>query len=89
MNETDRFLAAMLADKLVEPVDITLSFDDGERLQLDGLYTISLDAIADLDDAAALRLFRAGHLQLAYAMAGSLRQVAVLAKRRNDRLFGG
>jgi len=46
---------------------------------------VSLDRLRDVDDAAALRLFRAGHLQLAYTMAGSLKQVPRLARLRNQR----
>ncbi|WP_419814548.1 SapC family protein [Glacieibacterium sp.] len=86
VEETDAFLAAMLRHKLVEPIDISLRFDDGETLTLDGLYTISLDAVQDLDDATALEFFRQGYLQLAYCVAGSLRQVPLLARRRNRRL---
>jgi hypothetical protein len=84
--ETDTFIAALLQAKILEPIDISLRFDDGEKLVLEGLYTASLDALGDLDDATALRLFREGHLQLAYAMIGSLKQVPVLAQRRNRRL---
>ncbi|MEO9133102.1 MAG: SapC family protein, partial [Sphingomonas sp.] len=83
---TDAFIATMMAKKLIEPVDISLSFDDGETLALEGLYTVSLDGLHDLDDKAALDLFRCGYLQLAYCMAGSLRQVPVLARRRNRQL---
>jgi hypothetical protein len=72
--------------KLVEPIDIALSFDNGERLTLQGLYTVSRDALRDLGDADVLRLFRSGHLQLAYTMAGSVSQLAVLAQARNRRL---
>ncbi len=53
-----------------------------------GLYTVSLDALAELDDAAVLNLFRRGYLQLIYAMSGSLRQISSLAKRRNDKIAG-
>jgi hypothetical protein len=88
-EETDAFIRSVLEQRLVEPIDITLSFDDGEKLHLEGLYTVSLDSIAELDDAAALSLFRRGHLQLAYTMAGSLRQIPVLANRRNERLASG
>ncbi len=84
--ETEGFIAAMLAAKLLEPIDISLRFDDGETLVLDGLYTVSLDALGDLDDGTILKLFRIGHLQLAYCMIGSLKQVPVLAQRRNRRL---
>jgi len=84
--ESERFIQALLAHKLVEPVDVDLSFDDGKSLSLNGLYTVSLDAVGELDDAAALELFRAGDLQLIYAMNGSLKQVSALAKLRNDKL---
>jgi hypothetical protein len=82
---TKAFIAALLDLKLIESIDIALNFDGGERLTLQGLYTVSLDRLRDIDDAAALRLFRAGHLQLAYTMAGSLKQVPRLARLRNQR----
>ena len=86
MAETESFIAALLAEKLVEPLDISLRFDDGETVNLHGLYTVSLDRLQELDDSQALTLFRSGHLQLIYTMAASLRQVNVLAHRRNLRL---
>ena len=84
--ETDAFIQAIVAQRLVEPIDVDLSFDDGRSLSLGGLYTVSLDALAELDDAAVLDLFRRGYLQLIYAMAGSLKQVSILAHLRNERL---
>lgn len=86
IEETDAFIRTLLELRIVEPIDISLNFDDGENLQLEGLYTVSLDSIAELDDPAALSLFRNGYLQMAYTMAGSLRQIPVLASRRNQRL---
>ncbi|MGK6320748.1 SapC family protein [Sphingomonas sp. DT-204] len=86
VEETEVFIRALLGFKLIEPIDISLRFDDGEALSLQGLYTVSLDALRDLDDSAALELFRSGHLQLAYCMIGSLQQISVLADRRNRRL---
>lgn len=86
VEETDTFIQRLVELRLVEPIDISLRFDDGEKLELAGLYTVSLDSIAELDDSAALSLFRNGYLQLAYTIAGSLRQISVLAHRRNQRL---
>jgi hypothetical protein len=85
IEQTRAFIAALLELQLIESIDIALNFDGGERLTLQGLYTVSLDRLRDVDDAAALRLFRAGHLQLAYIMAGSLKQVPRLARLRNQR----
>ena len=87
-QDTDAFIARLLDLKLVEPVDISLRFDDGENLVLDGLYSVALDTLRNLADEDVLQLFREGHLQWIYLMAGSLRQVPVLAERRNRKLAG-
>ena len=89
VEATREFVRELLALKLVEPVDIALSFDDGRSLRLDGLYTVSRDALQDLDDGQVVDLFRKGYLQAAYTIALSLNQVAVLARRRNARLSAG
>jgi hypothetical protein len=86
VDATQAFIDALMRLKLIERIDVSLSFDDGENFQLDGLYTVSRDALHDLDDAQVLDLFRSGHLQAAYTMTLSLNQVAVLAQRRNERL---
>ena len=86
MEATGAFIADMLRLKLIEPIDVSLQFDDGRKLTLDGLYTISRDALNDLPDADVLALFRGGYLHAAMAMTFSLRQIAVLAQRRNERL---
>lgn len=86
---TQAFIEEMLRMRIIEPVDITLNFDDGARVSLEGLYTISGDALNALDDKDIVRLFRQGWLQAAWTIRGSLHQVAVLARRRNERLAGG
>jgi hypothetical protein len=84
LDMTDRFIHALAELKLIEPIDISLNFDTGgERLTLQGLYTVSLDGLRALNDAAALRLLRAGYLQLAYTMSTSLEQLPVLARLRD------
>lgn len=83
---TDAFIAKLVSYRLVEPIDISLNFDDGERIRLEGLYTVSLDALSELDDTAALDLFRSGDMQYAYAMITSLQHISLMARRRNERL---
>lgn len=83
--QSTAFVRSLVSLKIVEPIDITLSFDSGERLVLQGLYTASRDALRELGDADVLRLFRSGHLQLAYTMAGSVSQIRLLAEIRNRR----
>ena len=89
VDESDRLVAALAGRSLIEPVDISLRFDDGETFDLRGLYTVGLDRLNALDDASVLELFRSGYLQLAYCVAQSLKQVPVLAERRNRMLASG
>lgn len=83
IEQTNGFIAALTELNLIEPVDISLAFDGGERLSLRGLYGVSLDRLRDLDDANVVRLFRAGYLQLAFLMTGSIKQIGRLAQKRN------
>jgi hypothetical protein len=83
IDATQGFIRELLALKLIEPIDINLSFDDGEKMQLDGLYTVSRDNLAELEDSQILGLFRKGFLQAVYTIVVSLEQVNTLARRRN------
>lgn len=85
LERTKSFIEQLSLLKLIEAIDVSLQFEDGERISLQGLYTVSLDQLRDVDDAAALRLFRSGDLQLAYAMAASLKHIPRLARLREAR----
>jgi hypothetical protein len=81
------FVDTLLKLKLVEPVSIDVAFDDGQRRELVGLYTIDQDALRALPDEAALDLFRRGYLQLIYLMIASLKQIPRMAEAKNRRLL--
>lgn len=81
---TEAFIEAIVNLKLVEPIDVQLQFDDGSNIALNGLYTISGDAMSALGDIEVIRLFRNGWLQTALAMRGSLHQIGLLARRKNE-----
>lgn len=85
-DATRAFIQEMLRLKLIEPVEASLQFDDGRSLSLEGLYTISRDALNELPDEEIVALFRKGYMHSAMCVIFSLNQVAVLARRRNDRL---
>ncbi len=86
---TDLVIQRFLALDLIEPIDISFDFDDGERTRLEGLYSISLDRLHALPDDVVLRLFRNGDLQLAYAQTGSIRHLRTLGRIRNRSGQGG
>jgi hypothetical protein len=87
LEATRVFVETLIKLKLVEPIDIDVAFDDGTKRRLEGLYTVNQDALRALSDADVVSLFRNGYLQLIYLMVASLKQVAVLARRKNDALL--
>jgi hypothetical protein len=88
LDQTKLFIETLLAMKLIEPVDISLAFDDGSKRQLEGLYTINRDRLKKLTDDKIVELFHRGYLQAIYLMIASLKQVPVLAQKKNSRLAG-
>ncbi len=88
IEQTRLFVETFLRLALIEPIDLSLTFDDGRTITLDGLYTISRDTLAQLAAADVAALHGSGALRLAYTMTNSLDQIALLARRRNDRLAG-
>ncbi|USI74621.1 SapC family protein [Sphingomonas morindae] len=86
LRQSEALIQRLLALRLVEQIDINLAFDSGEAITLEGLYTISRDALAALDPGEIATLFETGALQSIYALLGSLSQIGLLAQRRNRRL---
>jgi hypothetical protein len=87
LDVTKTFVQTLVNLKLIEPIDIDLAFDDGSRRNLTGLYTINQNALRALSDAVVLDLFRRDYLQAIYLMIASLKQVPVLARRKNNALL--
>jgi len=86
LEQTKVFVDTLLGLKLIEPLDIDLAFDDGSKRQLEGLYTINQERLKQLPDAKVVELFHRGYLQAIYLMIASLKQVSVLAQKKNQRL---
>jgi hypothetical protein len=87
LERTKVFVDTLLQLKLVAPLSIDAQFDDGTSRDVYGLYTIDQEALRGLPDAHALELFRRGYLQLIYLMLASLKQIPVLAQKKNRRLL--
>jgi hypothetical protein len=87
IEATKAFIARLLELELIEPIDISLSFDDGETRELHDLYTIDQERLRGLPDDVVLDLFRRGYLHSISLMAASLKQIPVLARMRNERLL--
>jgi hypothetical protein len=87
MEMTKRFVETLLRLDLLEPIDVVLGFDDGTKRNLADLYTINQEALRKLPDASVVELFRRGYLQLIYLLIASLKQIPVLAQKKNNRFL--
>jgi hypothetical protein len=86
---TKVFIARLLELKLIEPVDVELEFDDGAMRRCVGLYTINQEVLARLPDEVVVELFRRGYMRLIHLMLASLKQVPVMARKKNAQLLQG
>jgi hypothetical protein len=87
IETTNVFIARLLELKLIEPIDIEVELDDGTKHRCDGLYTINQDVLAKLTDPVVVELFRRGYLTLIHFMIASLKQLPLMAHRKNSRLL--
>jgi hypothetical protein len=86
--ETTRvFIERLLELKLIEPIDIEVELDDATTHQCRGLYTVNQDVLARLPDPVVVELFRRGYLTLIHLMIASLKQLPLMARRKNSRLL--
>lgn len=83
LERTRVFIDTLLELKLIEAIAISARFDDGNKRELAGLYTINPDELKALPDAAVLDLYRRGYLQLIHLMRNSLHHLALLVQRKN------
>ncbi len=83
LDRTRQFIDTLLELRLIEPLIVNLTLDDGSRREIDGLYTVSHGAVAALGDTQIVDLFRRGYLQLIYLQIASLAHVTELTRRKN------
>ena len=84
LEMTRLFIARLLELKLIEPVDVEVEFDDGSMRQCVGLYTIDQEVLSTLPEEVVVELFRRGYMRLIHYMIASLKQVPVLARKKNS-----
>ncbi|MGA7537488.1 MAG: SapC family protein [Steroidobacteraceae bacterium] len=84
---TRHFITRLLELNLIEPLDIEVEFDDGRILNCEGLYTVNQETLRTLPDAAVVELYRRGYMRLIHYLIGSLKQIPVLARKKNGRIL--
>ncbi|GGX89582.1 SapC family protein [Pseudoduganella dura] len=83
---TRQFIDALVHLKLLVPMQLEITFGNGETTQVQGLYTIDDARLKQLDGGAIARLHAQGFLGPLHTMLASLGHVYAMIDRRNKRL---
>jgi len=82
---TEQFIATLLSLRLLAPVLLDISLDDGTPLTLTGLYSIDEEKFRELDERDIAQLWKAGHLDPIYSVLLGGGQMFKLIRMRNQR----
>ena len=81
---TDKFIKELLANELLQELELNIKIDNGENKKLVGIYTVNEEKLAGLSEDKVLDFHKRGLFVPIYSMLGSLSQVNRLVKQRND-----
>lgn len=81
----DAMFAAFNEVELIEPVNIEIDLDNGEKHRLIGNYTINESKLQSLNAEQLAKLHQAGFLQLAFAVVTSMTNIRKLIEMKNRR----
>jgi hypothetical protein len=83
------FFAAVQRHRLLEPLVLDITLDDGATNRLVGFHVIDEGRLRGLDAMAVAELHRDGHLMPIYMALASLAQLKPLIARKNRRQLNG
>jgi hypothetical protein len=83
------FLDALQQHRLLEPMSLDVTLEDGSTNRLVGFHVIDEDRLRSLDAATLGELHRAGHLLPIFMAVASLANLGALITRKNRRLGRG
>jgi hypothetical protein len=83
------FYAAVERHKLLEPLTLEITLDDGSANRLVGFHAVDEARLAGLDAAAVAELHAAGHLMPLFMAIASTGRLNALVARKNRQLHNG
>lgn len=83
---TRQFIDTLLELKLLVPMQLEITFGNGDSTRVQGLYTIDEARLEQLDGNAIASLHARGFLGPVYTMLASLGHIYAMIDRRNKRL---
>jgi hypothetical protein len=88
-QRTEQFIATVLSLDLLAPIVLDIVLDDGTPLQIQGLYSLDEDKLKQLDEREIGTLWKAGFLDLIYAVLIASGQIFKLIRLKNQRIALG
>ncbi len=85
-GESDAFSRTLSGLDLIEPLNLEVTFANGEKTTLNGLYAINEDNLRQLNAESLDLLHQRGYLQHIYMLLASLPQLGALIERKNQKL---
>jgi len=86
LEPTAAFIAVLIEHDLIESTQLNITFANGEKKSLQGLYIINADKLDDLKGEVLEQLHSRGFLQACYMMVASMGQVTKMIGMKNDTL---
>jgi hypothetical protein len=86
IESTEAFISILVEHDLIESTQLNITFANGEKQSLQGIYALSTDKLDDLKGEVVAELHSRGFLQACYLMVASMGQVAKMIKMKNATL---
>ena len=83
MEASKSMFAAFLEYDLIEPVTLNIELNSGQKINLQGNYTIHEEKLSKLSGEALEKLNKAGYLQAAFLVIASLNNIKKLIEMKN------
>jgi hypothetical protein len=81
---SEKFLQEIIDNNLMQELELTMAFANGEKKKLTGIFTINEKKLQELTDEQVLDFHKRGLFVPIYAMLGSIGQINRLIQLHND-----
>jgi len=85
-QQTRAFIDVLLANDLIEAVNIKVQLDNGSQNELGGLYTLNEEKVAGLSGDTLMSLHQQGCVQHIHMILASMSNMTALIEKKNKQL---
>lgn len=86
IESTEAFISMLVEHDLIEAAELNITFANGAKKSLQGIYTLNADKVAELKGEVLEEMQSRGFLQACYMMVASMGQVTKMIKMKNATL---